>query len=106
MYRTLKILSLLFCISALTGCSYLTKSQTFRNRTFDYTQQNVKNMSAPLQTPTGMATPQFNAQLSIPPGQNDYPPGNPPNMTPPGYDNKVTIPPLPPKTKGTSTSNS
>lgn len=95
--------SLLFlAITSLVGCSTIQHSQTFRNRTMDYSQQNVESLPPP-QTPSDLATPNFSPALTIPPGQNDYPPAPPGNLKPPGFNEVVPIPALPPKPK---TSNS
>lgn len=83
----------------LTGCGYVKNSNTFRNRTYDYTNQEVINLPSPPQTPPDLTTPQFAPALNIPPGQNVYLPGNKPVMTPPGFNVNVPVPVLPPKSK-------
>lgn len=98
MHLSLRFLSLISLSLVLTGCSFFQNSEALRNRTYDYTKQNVTNLQ-PLQTPSNLPTPQFAPQFNIPPGPNNYPPGNPPNMTPPGFSDQVPIPPLPPKVK-------
>ncbi len=67
----------------------------------DYTEQNVQNLPI-LQTPSDLASPNFQAQLTIPPGQNDYPPTTAPNMTPPGFNDPTPIPALPSKPKASN----
>lgn len=98
MHISLRFMGLACFALCLSGCSYFQNAQALRNRTFDYTQQNVANLP-PLQTPSGLTTPQFSPQFTLPAGQNDYPPGSPPVMTPPGFADSVVIPELPPKVK-------
>ncbi len=95
--------SLLFlAVASLVGCSTIQHSQTFRNRTMDYSQQNVQYLPT-LQTPSNLATPNFAPALTVPPGPNDYPPAPAGSLKPPEFYNVVPIPALPPKPK---TSNS
>ena len=92
----IRLLSLLFLSLALVGCSTIKNSSTFRNRTYDYTRQDVVNLQ-PLQTPSDLTTPAFAPTFTIPAGQDNYPPSGLPNLTPPGYSDQVPIPPAPPK---------
>lgn len=103
MHITIRSLSLLSAI-LLVGCSTIQHSQTFRNRTMDYSHEDVAELPT-LQTPAGLPTPSFAPALTIPPGQLDYPPGQPGNLKPPTFNDVVVIPALPPKSP-TSTSNS
>jgi len=69
----------------LTGCG-----NTFRNRAFDYTRTDVKQLPA-LQTPAGINTPNYHPALMVPPGPNNYTPSGMPDMTPPNYNDAYQI---------------
>jgi len=101
----LRLFFLVLLGGSLCACSTLKNSQTFRNRTFDYERQAVVNLP-PLKTPSDLPTPDFSPALQIPPGQNDYPTGHFPTMTPPGFNDNIPIPVLPPKSNALTGSNS
>lgn len=101
MHISLRFMGLACIALGLSGCSYFQNSQTLRNRTFDYTQQNVVNLP-PLETPSDLTTPQFSPQFTLPAGQNEYPPDVRPTMTPPGFADVVAIPELAPKVNPTN----
>lgn len=91
----LKRLTLLFLgifCTTLVGCSSVANSSALRNRNFDYSRVNVENLSAPIKTPSNLATPGFTPKFNIPPGQNDYLPAAIGTLTPPGYTQVYEIP--------------
>ncbi|MDO8954700.1 MAG: outer membrane protein assembly factor BamC [Gammaproteobacteria bacterium] len=69
----------------LTGCG-----GTFRNRAFDYTRTDVKQVP-PLKIPAGVTSPDFQPALSLPAGVDSYPPSPMPVMTPPNYNDTFQI---------------
>lgn len=101
MNSTFRALFSLLLFMALVGCS--TSSQMFRNREMDYTTVAVENLQG-LETPPGMSAPTVTPALTIPPGQNSYPPGSPPDMTPPGFSEVTSVPVTPIKYQQNSNS--
>lgn len=72
-------------VVSLTGCG-----GAFRNRAFDYTRTDVKQVP-PLQVPVGVSSPDFQPALTVAPGQYDYPAGGMPVMTPPNYNDTYKV---------------
>lgn len=97
-----RLLSLILASLTLAGCSTIQNSDTFRNRTFDYDREPVNNLPQNLQTPAGLATPSFTPVHVIPAGPDNYPAGNPPIMTPPGFSRQTPIPALPTDAKSSN----
>lgn len=92
MLKRITLLSLLILCLNLVGCSSVANSNSLRNRNFDYARVNVENLSAPLETPKGLSTPNFSPKFNIPPGQNSYSPDAIFKSTPPDFSQVYEIP--------------
>ncbi len=92
MLKRITLLSLLILCLNLTGCSSVANSNSLRNRNFDYARTSVENLSAPIQTPKDLSTPNFAPKFNIPPGQNSYSPDVIFKSTPPDFSQVYEIP--------------